>query len=100
MVIRAVTRPEFEEFDRFGAPRLTLNDPTRRAVEWFVDDTGVLLGSIACSETSLEWSFMILRRDSHGRFHAIHLETGCRDVDHARRLLFKKMESALVPRDR
>jgi hypothetical protein len=97
MAVRALTRQEFEAFDRFGAPRLTLNDHTRKTVEWFVDDTGVLLGSIACSEPSLEWSFMILRRDSQRRFHAIHLETGCHDVDHARQLLFEKIGSVLAP---
>jgi hypothetical protein len=99
MAIRGVTRQEFEEFDRFGAARLMLNDHTRRTVEWFVDETGVLLGSIAWSQTSLDWSFMALRRDSHRMFHAIHLETGCHDVDHAR-LLFEKIETVLVPHAR
>jgi hypothetical protein len=96
MAIRAVTR---QEFDRFGATRLTLNGRTRTVVEWFADDTGVLLGSVACHESDHDWSFMVLKRDIYGKFHVVHLETHCRDVDDARRLLFERMAIVLGASD-
>ncbi len=92
MAIRALTRDEFEQF---GATRVTLNGRARKAVEWFADDAGALLGSIACQSSDLNSSFMILKRAIYGRFNMIHLETGCRDADHARRLLFARMEAIL-----
>jgi hypothetical protein len=93
MAIRALSR---QEFARFGATRLTLNGRSRTVVEWFADETGVFIGTIACQESDLDWSFMILQRNLYGRFHIFHLESGCLDVDRARRLLFDRMEAALA----
>ena len=90
MTIRALSRQEFERFSPTGAAP---DDRNHKAVEWFADDAGLLYGTI---ESDLDCSFRIVRRDIHGKFHMLHLETGCRDVGHARRLLFEKMASVLA----
>jgi hypothetical protein len=44
MTIRALSR---QEFDRIGSAQGTLRGLTRKAVEWFADDTGEVLDAIA-----------------------------------------------------
>jgi hypothetical protein len=44
--IRALSR---QELDRFASRRVTLNGRRYTAVDWFVDDTGLILGAIVLS---------------------------------------------------
>ena len=93
MAIRALSR---QEFDRFGATCVTLHDPVHKAVEWFVDDAGVVLGAIVFHESARDWSFVNSIRDTHGAFRVLDVDSGLRSVDEARRLLSARMETALA----
>jgi hypothetical protein len=72
------------------------SDHTDRAIEWFADDTGVILGAIAYDQCDLKWSFVVLGQDNHGTFRALHREAGLRVLDDARLLLIEKMAIALA----
>jgi hypothetical protein len=93
MAIRAVSR---QEFDRFGATRVTINGVTHKAIEWFADDTGVVIGAIAYDESALGWAFVILARDIYGNFRAFNLETGLGDLDDTRRRVRQKIAMAVA----
>jgi hypothetical protein len=93
MAIRAMFR---QEFDRFASAQSALADLTHRAVEWFADDTGVVLGAMTHHESDLNWSFVVLGRNNLGQFHPLYLDFGFWNCDEARRLLFAKMETALA----
>jgi hypothetical protein len=67
---------------------------TDRAVEWFADDTGTILGAIAYHHLDLDWSFVVLQRAGDGTFHAVARAAGLRVLDDARSLLIEKMEAA------
>jgi hypothetical protein len=93
MAIRALSR---QEFDRFRSAQRTLASLTRKAVEWFADDTGDVIGAIADHHGSdLNWSFVALGRHLDGNFRVFALDFGFPSADDARRLLFAKMETAL-----
>lgn len=95
MAIRALSR---QEFDRFRSARATLALLTDRAVEWFADDTGVVLGAIAYDKSDLQWSFVVLGRDHDGEFRALDHDAGLRVLDDARRLLLERMASGVADR--
>ena len=96
MAIRALFK---QEFDRFSAAQSELEDLTSRAVEWFADDTGSVLGAIAHHVSDLNWSLVVLCRNHHANFRAIYLDFGFWNADDARCVLFEKMESALAGGD-
>jgi hypothetical protein len=69
---------------------------TDKAVEWFADDMGAVLGAIAYNERDLDWSFVILGRDNHGQFCVLDRDVGLYDLNDARRLLVEKMAHAVA----
>jgi hypothetical protein len=87
------------EVDRFNSARAIMAGHTNRAVEWFADDTGAVLGGIAFDQDDLEWSLVVLWRDHQGRFHAVARDTGLPVLDDARRLVIEKMTMALATDD-
>jgi hypothetical protein len=93
MAIRALS---LQECDRFNSARATVAGHTDRAIEWFADDAGAILGAIAYDQFDLEWSFVVLRQDNHGTFRALHREAGLRVLDDARLLLVQQMAMALA----
>jgi hypothetical protein len=94
MAISALSR---EQFEARGVHRVGANGRRRQTVEWFADDTGVLLGTVAYYECPPAWSFTILGRDrDDAKFHLVHVETGCLDLDQARRRLFEQMDTVLA----
>ena len=97
MAIRALSR---QEFDRFSSAQATLADFTSKAVEWFVDDCGLVLGAVVHHESDLKWSFVVLERDAHSQFQPPCLQFGVWNVDEARRLLLAKMQTALASADK
>jgi hypothetical protein len=96
MAIRALT---IQEFDRFRSARSVLARLTSHAVEWFADDAGLVLGAIAYHQVLLDWSLIVLARDSSGDFRPVACETGLRDLGEARRLLVEEMAMAKTTRD-
>ena len=88
MAVRALS---IQEFEKFGAARVTVDGLTLRAVEWFADDGGVVLGVIAYHPADLAWALVILGRDIYGKFRALDRDRGLRDLDEARRTLVEKM---------
>jgi hypothetical protein len=93
MAIRAVFRPEF---DRILPTQSMLNDFSSKAVEWFADDAGNVLGVIAHHKPTPNWSIVVLGRGHQAHFRALHLDFGFRNCDDARRLLFEKMEATIT----
>jgi hypothetical protein len=93
MAIRALSRQEFE---RFASAQSALEDLTAKAVEWFADDSGLILGAIAHHRSDLNWSFVVLSRDCHASFRAKYLDFGFWNADEARRQLFLKMDPTEV----
>jgi hypothetical protein len=91
MMIRAVSR---QEFDRFDVARVRSGDVTRREVEWFVDETQRLLAVITQHgpDEALQWFITIFERGPGGRFRVCDLAAGLRDADAARELLFVSMQ--------
>ena len=97
MAIRALSP---RECDRFNSTRATVARYTDdKAVEWFADDTGAVLGAIAYHHADLEWSSVVLGRDNHGGFRALNRDAGLRVLDDARRLVVEKMTIALAARE-
>jgi hypothetical protein len=93
MPIRALFR---QEFDRVASSQGTLADLTSKAVEWFADDSGTVLGAIAHHQSDLNWSLVVLGLDDQGRFRALYLDFGFWNCDEARQLLFAKMQTAVA----
>ena len=93
MAIRALS---LQECDRFNSARATLAGHTDRAVEWFADDAGAILGAIAYDQFDLEWSLVVVGQDNHGTFRALDRAAGLRVLDDARLLLIEKMATALA----
>lgn len=88
MAIRALT---IQEFDRIRSARSALARLTNHDVEWFADDTGLVLGAIAYHQVLLDWSFIVLERDHSGEFRPVACDVALRDLGEARRLLLEKM---------
>jgi hypothetical protein len=93
MAIRALSP---REFDRFNSARATVARYTDKAVEWFADDEGAVLGAIVYHQSNLEWSLVVLGRDRCGRFYALDRHSGLPVLDEARQLVVEKMAVALA----
>jgi hypothetical protein len=93
----AIRTLSLQEFDKFRSARTAMaRRLTAQAVEWFVDDAATVLGAIAYDARDLDWSFVILGRDTHGQFRALDRDIGLYDLDKARRLLVEKMALAMA----
>jgi hypothetical protein len=85
-----------QEYERFNSARSTLARHTDRAVEWFADDTGDILGAIVYHPGDLAWSWVVVARDhDDGTFRALDRDAARRALDDARRQLVEKMAMAL-----
>lgn len=96
MGVRALTR---QEFDRFASAQATLADFTSTAVEWFLDDTGVVAGAVAHHGSDLNWSYVVFVRDTDRQFRPGCLQFGAWSADEARRLLLARMKTVLATAD-
>ena len=96
MAIRALHR---QEFDRFAFAQAALCEFTGQAVEWFADDSGLVLGSLAHHESDPNWSYVVLSRDTSGQFRSRYVQFGARNANEARGVLLATMETALVTAD-
>jgi hypothetical protein len=93
MAIRTLS---LQEFDRFRSARTTMaRRLTERAVEWFAHDTGSVLGALTYDERDLDWSFVILGRNTDGKFCAVDRHIGVEALEDARRLLVETMALAV-----
>jgi hypothetical protein len=94
MAIQALST---QDFDRLHTARTTLAQRlTAEAVEWFVDDTRAILGAIAPDRLDLNWSIVILGRDTYGRFRALDGDNGIGDLENARQRLVRHMATVLA----
>ena len=66
MVIKDISRAEFIR-------RLSLQSDLEhfigKEVEWFSNETGNIIGTIALGDSSRGWNYVILRRNRMGKFH-------------------------------
>jgi hypothetical protein len=93
MAIRALT---LQEFERFNSARATVARDTDLAVEWFADDADAVLGAIAYHHVDLQWSLVVMGRDSHGTFRVLDRVARLDVLDNARCLLVEKMAMAMT----
>ena len=96
MAIRALS---LREFKQFNATRARVARHTDQAVEWFANDNETVLGALAYHHLSLDWSLVVLRRNSDDTFRASDRAAGLSVLDDARRLLLDKMEVACAATD-
>jgi hypothetical protein len=93
MAIRTVS---LQEFDRFRSGRNQwARRLTNKAVEWFVDDLRTVLGAIAYDERDLDWSFVILGRDTQNRLRVFDRGAGIEALQEVRRQLVEQMTLAV-----
>jgi len=97
MAVRALS---LREFATFNAARVRVARHTDKAVEWFADETGTILGAIAYHHLALDWSLVVLKQNGDGTFRAVERAAGLRVLDDARRLLIDKMTTARKTDDR
>jgi len=86
MSATSISRAEFVR-------RLSLDNDLERfigkEVEWFADDTGNVIGTIALGSTG--WSYVILRRDKLGNFRVCNVRGNLYGLDAARMDIFSEM---------
>jgi len=62
-------------------------------VEWFADQVGNIIGTIAEGTTNMNWGYVVLRRDEDGQYLFWDLETKIESRDAARIQIVGVMEA-------
>ena len=78
MVIKDIGRTEF--IHRLSL-RSDLEQFIGKEVEWFTNQTGNVIGTIALGDSSRGWNYVILRRNRMGKFHVCKVV--CDFYDHS-----------------
>ena len=82
-----------EKMDRFLPQRPNIDRFIGAEVEWFSDEVGNIIGTIAEGTTNVNWGYVVLRRDDRGKYHFWDLETGIESCDAARIQMVHTMEA-------
>jgi hypothetical protein len=61
--------------------------------EWFSDEAGNIIGTIAEGTADLHWGYAVLRRNDGGKYQFWDLETGIDSCDAARIQIVHAMEA-------
>ena len=90
MAIKSISRGELQQF-------LPHRDAIGRfigaEVEWFADEEGKIIGTIAEGTTSKDWGYVVLRRDERGGYLFWDLKTRIESCDAARVQIVRTMEA-------
>lgn len=62
-------------------------------MEWFADQVGNIIGTIAEGTTNMNWGYVVLRRDEDGQYLFWDLETKIESRDAARIQIVGVMEA-------
>jgi hypothetical protein len=82
-----------EEFEKFLPPPLVLNTLTVEQVEWFANQVGNIIGTIA-GKTDKGWSYAVLKGDRRGNFRVCNLGGDSYSFEVARSRFLLDMEAA------
>ncbi len=79
--------------DQFLPRRSNIDRSIGAEAEWFSDEVGNVIGTIAEGTTNMHWGYAILRRDDGGKYQFWDLETGIESGDAARTQIVHVMEA-------
>jgi hypothetical protein len=82
-----------KEMDRFLPHRFNIDRFIGAEAEWFSDEVGNIIGTIAEGATNMHWGYAVLRRDDCGKYQFWDLETGIESGDAARTRIVHAMEA-------
>jgi hypothetical protein len=82
-----------EEMDQFLPQRPNIDRFIGAEAEWFSDEVGNIIGTIAEGTTNVNWGYVVLRRDDRGKYRFWDLETGIESCDAARIQMVHAMEA-------
>jgi hypothetical protein len=88
--IRNISRVDLDQFlpHRFAIGRFIGAE-----VEWFADEAGNSIGTIAEGTTNANWGYAVLRRDVNGGYLFWDLKTGIESCDAARTQIVRALEA-------
>jgi hypothetical protein len=89
-MIKSISR---EDIDRFLPDRPNIDRFIGSEVEWFSDQVGNIIGTIAEGTTNTNWGYVVLRRDDSGKYHFWDLETRIDNCEAARIQIMRAMEA-------
>jgi hypothetical protein len=90
VVIKSISQ---EEMDQFLPHRFNIDQFIGAEAEWFSDEVGNIIGTIAEGTTNMRWGYAVLRRDDGGKYQFWDLETGIESCDAARIQIVHAMET-------
>lgn len=90
VVIKSISQ---EEMDQFLPRRFNIDRFIGAEAEWFSDEVGNIIGTIAEGTTNMHWGYAVLRRDDGGKYQFWDLETGIESCDAARIQIVHAMEA-------
>ena len=79
--------------DRFLPRRFNIDEFIGTEAEWFSDEVGNIIGTIAEGTTNMRWGYAVLRRDDNGKYRFWDLETRIDSCDTARIQILHTMEA-------
>jgi hypothetical protein len=82
-----------EEMNQFLPHRLNIDRFIGAEAEWFSDEVGNAIGTIAEGTTKMCWGYAVLRRDDNGKYRFWDLETRIDSCDTARIQIMRAMEA-------
>ena len=82
-----------KEMDQFLLHRFNIDRFIGAEAEWFSDETGNIIGTIAEGTEKTHWGYAVLRRDDGGKYQFWDLETGIESCDAARLQIVHAMEA-------
>jgi hypothetical protein len=79
--------------NRFLPHRFNIDRYIGAEVEWFSDQAGTIIGTIAEGTTNVNWGYAVLRRDDNGTYQFWDMETRIQSCDAARIQIVHAMEA-------
>lgn len=93
MVVVPVRNISRVDLDQFLPHRLAIGRFIGEEVEWFADEAGNSIGTMAHGTTNMNWGYVALRRDELGHYLIWDLKTGIEGCDAARIQIVRAMEA-------
>ena len=90
MAIKSISRGDL---DQFLPHRLAIGRFIGVEAEWFADEVGNIVGTIAEGATNANWGYVVLRRDVNGGYLFWDLKTRIESCDAARIQIVRAMEA-------
>jgi hypothetical protein len=81
------------EMDQFLPHRFHIDRFIGVEAEWFSDEVGNIIGTIAEGTANMHWGYVVLRREENGKYRFWDLETRIESCDAARIQIVRAMEA-------